>query len=138
MPKRPTIVSLAAAVLIISASFSSRVSASTNNAGSASFQSISVNERGNEQSKTGKRKKEFQGVAGIVSSISGSQITILGKDNITYIVDASASQVRKRGVSEAISLGDIKSGDRLLIKGVVTGTTVAATDIFEGRGKKKS
>jgi hypothetical protein len=55
MPKRPTIVSLAAAVLIISASFSSssRVSASTGvGSAAASFQSISVNEIGSDQSKT--------------------------------------------------------------------------------------
>jgi hypothetical protein len=138
MPKRPTIVSLAAAVLIISASFSSRVSASTNRGSAVSFQSISVNERGNEQTKTGKRRKEFQGVAGIVSSISGSQITLIGKDNITYVVDASLAQVKKKGVSLGASLADIKSGDKLLIKGVVTGTTVAATEISEGRGRKKA
>jgi hypothetical protein len=99
-----------------------------------------VNERGSDGAKTGKRRKEFQGVAGIVSSISGSHITLVGKDEITYIVDASSAQVKKKGISLGASLADIKSGDKLLIKGVVTGSTVAATEISEGRAhsnKKK-
>ena len=64
MPKRPTIVSLAAAVLIISATFSNRVSASTSSSRAVSFQSISVNERGNEQTKTGKRKQQSSQLQG--------------------------------------------------------------------------
>ncbi len=136
MPKRPTIVSLAAAMLIISATFSNRVSASTNSSSSVSLQSVTVvNERQGAESK-GKRRKEFQGVAGVVASVSGQTITIEGKDNITYVVDAGDARVVKKGADKA-SLSDIKSGDKLLIKGVVTGSTVAATDIFEGRGKRR-
>ncbi|MES2060166.1 MAG: hypothetical protein V4438_03995 [Patescibacteria group bacterium] len=138
MPKRPTIVSLAAAMLIISATFSSRVSASTSSGPVQSLQSITISDRSSSESRPGKRKKEFQGVAGVVSSVSGQMITIEGKDNTTYIVDASGARVVKKGSPEGASLSDIKSGDKLLIKGVVTGSTVAATDIFEGRGKKRA
>lgn len=137
MSKRPMIVRLAAVMLIISATFSSRVSASTGSNSHVSLQSISVNERESVQTKAGKRKKEFQGVAGIVSSISGSEITIVGKDNITYIVDAEVAQVKKKGTDNGVSIADIKSGDKLLVKGVVTGTSVAATDIFERMPKKR-
>ncbi len=129
MPKRPTIVTLAAAMLIISATFSNRASASTGNA-APSLQSISISEKDSGQTKAGKRKKEFQGVAGTVESVSGSIVTVMGKDNTLYVVDAGHAKVKK-GQSAGATLKDIRSGDKLYVRGQVTGSGEAEPEMFD-------
>lgn len=80
--------------------------------------------------------KKFQGVVGIVTSISGDSITLTSKDNTVYVVDASNAGVKKGPNDSDVS--QIKSGDRLFVRGVVTGTTVVAIDIRDGLGKRGS
>ncbi|MFA6050939.1 MAG: hypothetical protein WC761_07175 [Candidatus Paceibacterota bacterium] len=128
MPKRPTIVTLAAAMLIISATFSSRASASTGGA-TPSFGAITITEKESGQQKTGKRKKEFQG-AGTVTAVSGSIVTVLGNDQTLYVVDAGHAAVKK-GTSAQASLADIRSGDKLFVRGEVTGSEETSSEIFE-------
>ncbi len=129
MPKRPTIVTLAAALLIISATFSNKAGASTGGA-TPSLQSISISEKESGQTRTGKRKKEFQGVAGTVETVSGSIVTIMGKDQTLYVVDAGQAEVKK-GESADAKLSDIRSGDKLFVRGEVTGSETAVSDIFD-------
>ena len=128
MPKRPTIVTLAAALLIISATFSNKASASTNSS-TPSFQSISVRDTDAKELKAGKRKKEFQG-AGTVTAVSGSIVTVLGNDHTMYVVDAGGASIKK-GVGTKAELTDIRSGDRLFVRGEVIGSEAAEDELFD-------
>ncbi|MES2223816.1 MAG: hypothetical protein V4469_02690 [Patescibacteria group bacterium] len=74
--------------------------------------------------------KKFEGVIGTVTSISGNTVTLTAKDNIVYIVDASGAGVKKG--KEDSNVSQIKSGDKLFVKGTVSGTEVLATDIMDG------
>lgn len=84
-----------------------------------------------------KFKKEFQGVVGVVTSVNGNSITVTGKDNLVYVVDASDANIKKGTLTTTASIAEIKSGDRLFVRGAVTGTTVVATDILDGKIKGK-
>jgi hypothetical protein len=75
------------------------------------------------------------GVMGTVSAVSGNTITVAGKDNTSYTVDATNAKILK-GVEGAApttgSVSDIKVGDTVGVRGTVTGTSVAATEITDG------
>jgi hypothetical protein len=70
-----------------------------------------------------------KGLGGTVSAISGSTITLTGKDGTTYTVDASSAHI---GKVTAITAADIKVGDTLGVEGAVSGTTVTAQHIMDG------
>lgn len=78
------------------------------------------------------------GVVGEVISISGSNINLVGKyaSTTSYIVDASAAKIEKNGTP--ISVNDIQAHDVLLVRGVVTGNNVAATEIVDGKKNRES
>jgi hypothetical protein len=72
---------------------------------------------------------------GIVASISGTTLTMTeeaDEGGATYTVDASSATVTKAGASA--SLGSIAVGDKIFVKGTVTGTNVVATSISDGHG----
>jgi len=69
--------------------------------------------------KNGKRKKEFQGVAGVVASVSGSVVTLQGKDNTVYVVDTQGAEIKKRDARGGATLRDIRSGDKLFVRGTI-------------------
>lgn len=73
-------------------------------------------------------------VSGTVASVSGNSITLTAKNNITYIVDASSSQITKmvNGTKTTITVAQIVAGDSLRVFGTVTGTNVAAKTIVDG------
>jgi len=85
-----------------------------------------------------------RGVAGTVTAVSGSTITLtsrtpLGKPSATsatsvattvYTVDASKATVTKAGTVSTVSA--IAVGDQLLVQGTVTGTNIMATTIHDG------
>jgi Domain of unknown function (DUF5666) len=82
-----------------------------------------------------------QGVSGTVSAISGSSITLLGKDGkTTYMVDATNATISKfsapaaggQPVKTPITVADIKVGDTLRVQGTLSGTSVTATQIMDG------
>ena len=67
---------------------------------------------------------------GVVSSINSSTIVMAEESNegsASYTVDASKATVTSDGTSA--SLSDIKVGDKVFVKGAVSGTNVAATSI---------
>jgi hypothetical protein len=74
------------------------------------------------------------GVHGTVKSVSGSTITLTGKDGNTYAVDVSGASFRKFTEGNAVSenLADIVSGDEISVHGTVSGTSVKATEVIEG------
>ncbi len=69
--------------------------------------------------------KSSRAIEGTVSSVSGSTLSIIGTDNLTYTIDASA-----------VSLANINSGDHVRVEGVVNGTVVNASIILEGNFTK--
>ncbi len=74
---------------------------------------------------------------GVVASISGTTITMTEESNeggASYTVDASAATVMKNGVASSVS--GIAVGDKIFVKGTVTGTNVVATKIMDGHGPR--
>jgi hypothetical protein len=72
---------------------------------------------------------------GIVASISGTTLTMTEESDeggATYTVDASSATVSKDGASA--SLSSIAVGDKIFVKGTVSGTSVVATTINDGHG----
>jgi Domain of unknown function (DUF5666) len=82
------------------------------------------------------------GVSGTVSAISGSTITLLGRDGkTTYSVDASSAKISKtssastgtKPTTTTVAISDILVGDSIGVQGTVSGTSVAATTIMDGK-----
>ncbi len=70
------------------------------------------------------------GIAGTVTAVNGSTITLSGKNGVTYMVNAANATFQKdRGTT--MTLANISIGDTLLIQGAVSGTTVTAKNIFD-------
>lgn len=68
------------------------------------------------------------GLMGEVSAVSGSTITLTGRDGTTYTVNAGSANVQKM---VAGSLSDIAVGDSIGVHGSVSGNTVTATTILD-------
>ncbi len=68
-------------------------------------------------------------VAGKVSIISGSTITIANSSNITYTIDATNAKVVQG--KNTIALSNIKIGDQVIVQGTVNGTSVIASTIID-------
>jgi hypothetical protein len=76
------------------------------------------------------------GVIGTVSAISGTTITVqtMARGTSaaqTFTVDASSATVTKDGQSSSVS--SIAVGDFLMVQGTVSGTSVSATTIRDGK-----
>jgi hypothetical protein len=78
------------------------------------------------------------GVFGTVTAVDGDTITVLGRQgtttaSTTYSVDASNAKVIKGSATTTASVSDISVGDRVIVQGTVTGASIAATTIIDGR-----
>jgi hypothetical protein len=76
----------------------------------------------------------FQGngepiVAGTVSSVSSSSITITNKSNVTYTVDVSNAKIIKGNATSTVA--SIVSGDAVLVQGTINGTSVTASGVID-------
>lgn len=71
-----------------------------------------------------------RGIHGTVSAINGDTLTITNADGTSYTVAAGSAEVSKVAT---ISVSDIKVGDTALVHGTVSGTTVTATHIMDGK-----
>lgn len=76
------------------------------------------------------------GVAGIVSAISGNTISVIGRmgtstATTTYAVDATNAKFYKDKATTTIA--SIVVGDKVLVEGTVSGTSVTATAIYDGK-----
>jgi hypothetical protein len=69
---------------------------------------------------------------GTVASISGDTITLTGRNNTTYSVDATNAMVMKGSATSSVSA--IATGDTLMVQGTVNGTSITATTIRDGFG----
>jgi hypothetical protein len=76
------------------------------------------------------------GVAGIVTAVNGSTLTVQSRGfgrnmaTTTYTVDASHATVTKNNATSSLSA--VAVNDRVFIQGAVTGTNVVATVIRDG------
>ncbi len=90
--------------------------------------------RGNKDGTTTPNTFPVQGngqpvVAGTVSSISGSTITITNKSNVTYTVDAGSAKILKG--PNPISISNITVGDNVIVQGSVNGTSITASTVID-------
>ena len=74
------------------------------------------------------------GIAGAVTAVNGSTITVTSKDGGVYTVDASGASVEKyaNGASSAIAVANIAVGDEVMINGTIKTATVSAKEIHDG------
>jgi hypothetical protein len=85
--------------------------------------------------------KGNMGVVGTVASISGSTITLTGKNGMTYTINTSGANIQKytpgtngaKGTTASITTSQIQTGDTLRVVGTLSGTNVTATQIFDGK-----
>jgi len=71
-----------------------------------------------------------KGVAGTVTAVSGTNITLKDKANTVYTVDATNAKVMKNGATGTVS--SVAVGDTIFVGGTVTGTSVVATTVMDG------
>lgn len=92
-------------------------------------------------SKTGTMAERSMGphVQGTITAISGSTITIEGKDGKTYSIDASDATVKSFAQGSEPTEGDVSGlsvGDEIGVRGTIDGTSVVATQIMDGMLKR--
>lgn len=68
-------------------------------------------------------------VAGVVTAMNGTSITITNTSNVTYAIDAASTTIVKNGTSTTIA--NIATGDNLVVQGTVNGTAVTAASIID-------
>lgn len=74
-------------------------------------------------------KKEQNGIAGIISTISGTSLTVNSHENKTYNVDASNSTF-KNGKEDA-SVSNLKSGDMVIVQGTINDSAITASTVIK-------
>jgi len=75
------------------------------------------------------------GVSGTVSAVNGASLTVTSKTGTVYTVNAGSAKVSKSvsgSAPTAITVSNIAVGDTVSIRGTVSGTSVTATQIFDG------
>ncbi len=68
-------------------------------------------------------------VAGTISAINGTSLTVTTKSNLTYTVDATNAKVIGGKTDETLS--SVVVGDSVLVQGAVNGTSVTASSIVD-------
>lgn len=68
-------------------------------------------------------------VAGAVTAINGSVITITNKSNVSYTIDASSAKIKEG--KNAITISNIAVGDMLIVQGSVNGNVVTAATVID-------
>jgi hypothetical protein len=73
-------------------------------------------------------------VAGTISTITGSTITITNSGNVTYTIDATNAKIIQG--KNNILLTGVKIGDLVIVQGTVNGTSVIASTIIDQTGSQ--
>lgn len=71
--------------------------------------------------------------AGVIQSVIGSLVIVKDRDDTLYTIDVSLANIFRGGRGQAsttIAISDLKVGDMLGAKGMLTGTHVVATDVM--------
>ena len=68
-------------------------------------------------------------IAGTVSTINGTSLTLTNSGNTTYTIDASSAVVKKGNATSTVS--SISVGDKVIVQGTVNGTSVTASTVID-------
>lgn len=68
-------------------------------------------------------------VGGTVASVNGSTFTVTNSGSSTYTIDATNATVMDKGATSTVSA--ILSGDKVLVQGTVSGSSVTATAVID-------
>lgn len=68
-------------------------------------------------------------IAGAITVINGTTLTITNKSNVTYTVDASTAKIQNKGVLSTLST--VAVGDNVIVQGAVNGTSVTAYSVID-------
>lgn len=120
-----SIISLLLATVVVSALIAGTASAATSPAGNWAGR--------------GARTMVRPVVSGTVGTVSGNTFTVTDTKNTVYTVDDTNAKITKGfgKTVQTLTAADIKSGDKLVVMGTVSGTAVAATAIIDGVGMMK-
>lgn len=69
-------------------------------------------------------------VAGSVTALSGSTLTVTTKSNTTYTIDTASAKFVGKNVS---TIANIKTGDQVVVQGTVNGSSVTASTVIDGQ-----
>ena len=77
----------------------------------------------------------FQGdgnpvIAGTISAINGSTITVTNRSNTAYTVTTSSATFHKPGITSA-TISNLVIGDTVVVQGTVSGNSVMATSVLD-------
>lgn len=75
-------------------------------------------------------------IAGTISAISGSTITVTNKSNVEYSVDASSAKIAQG--SNVVTLSNLSTGDSVVVQGTVNGNSVVASSIVDHEAKSNT
>ncbi len=73
-------------------------------------------------------------VAGTVSAISGNQLTVTTKSNVTYSVDSTNAKFVIGNNTQA-ALSNVAVGDTVIVQGTINGTSVTASTVIDQTSK---
>lgn len=68
-------------------------------------------------------------VAGTVTAVSGTSLTITNKSNVTYTIDATNAKIVEG--QNTITVSNIAVGDMLVVQGTVSGNSVTASSVID-------
>lgn len=81
---------------------------------------------------SGSVPSQNQEVVGTLSVLNSSTtLTLAGNNGTTYSVNLSGAQLFKQPGNVTAVVSDFKLGDSLLVRGIVSGTTINATHVFD-------
>ena len=68
-------------------------------------------------------------IAGTISAISGSTLTITNKSNVTYTVDTTNAKIVQG--QNTISISNLATGNTVVVQGTVNGNSVTASSVID-------
>ena len=68
-------------------------------------------------------------IAGSISAVNGTTLTVTNASNVTYTVDASNAKIVKGGAT--IAATGVATGDSVVVQGTVNGTNVTASSVID-------
>lgn len=68
-------------------------------------------------------------VAGTVTAMNGTSLTITNKSNVTYTAETNTAKILVSGATS--TLASVKVGDAIVIQGTVNGTTITASTVID-------
>lgn len=68
-------------------------------------------------------------IAGTITAINGTSVTITNKSNVTYTAETSAAKVIIAGTASTIA--SAKVGDMVIVQGTINGTAITASSVID-------